>query len=127
MVSTTGPPESVRVVTALPASGAGGAASLYAFPRVEGSGALAAAARSQHTSLLTRRDVLGGVSIAPLTSAGKQVNSKIRLFDVPVRCLLGFTNGTAHRPACVGLCCAASCVQPRSGHPQPCPGPNCLL
>lgn len=61
------------MVTALPASGAGGAASLYAFPRVEGNAALAAAARSQHASLLTRRDVLGGLSVAPLTRGAKQV------------------------------------------------------
>lgn len=61
------------MVTALPASGAGGAASLYAFPRVEGNAALAAAARSQHASLLTRRDVLGGLAVAPLTRGAKQV------------------------------------------------------
>lgn len=62
------------MVTAAPASGAGGVASLYSFPRVEGSAALAAAARSQHASLLTRRDVLGGISVAPLTTAGGQVS-----------------------------------------------------
>ncbi len=62
----------MRVVTAAPASDAGGAAGLYSFPRVEGPAALAAAQRSQHGSLLTRRDVLGNAAIAPLTTAAKQ-------------------------------------------------------
>lgn len=85
---SAGPLESVRVVTAAPASAAGGAVGLYNFLRVEGASALAAAARSQHGSLLTRRDVLGNAAIAPLTTAAKQASAPDHASPAAARCML---------------------------------------